>query len=248
MSHPLPPPPPVDVGLVAALPMEAAPLLAQLQDRRKYRGVGQPIIEGEIQGQVVAVVLTGPGRLAASRGTRTLLDGHRPRWVVSAGFAGALNPGLKQGDVVVPNEVVDESGGKIRLGVRLPESSPSDPRSGRLLTVDRIIRTAAEKAELHRKTGADLVDMETWAVAEACGQRGVRFLSVRIVSDDAHSDLPPEILNILGQTGGYRVGAALGALWKRPSSLFDLLSLREQAHAVADKLRDALLDVLPRLS
>ncbi|MFO0959964.1 MAG: nucleoside phosphorylase [Isosphaeraceae bacterium] len=248
MSPTLPAPGPADIGLVVALPIEVAPLLVRLENSRKYRGVGQAIIEGEIQGRVLAIALTGPGRLAASRGTRTLLDGHRPRWVISAGFAGALNPQFRRGDLAVPVEIVDELGGRIALDVKHPDSGPDAPRSGRLLTVDRIIRTAGEKAELHAKSGADLVDMETWAVAELCGHRGVRFLSVRIVSDDARTDLPPEILNILGKTGGYRVGAAVGALWKRPSSFFDLMTLREHAHQAADKLGHALIGMLPRLS
>ena len=69
-----------------------------------------------------------------------------------------------------------------------------------------------------------------------CMDRGVRFLSLRIISDDAASDLPPEILSIVGDSGSYRIGAAIGAIWRRPSSLKDLLGLREQALEAAEKL------------
>ena len=60
-------------------------------------------------------------------------------------------------------------------------------------------------------------------------------------------NLPPEVLSILGRSGGYRVGAAFGAIVKRPSSVFDLLNLREQAHRSADRLAQVLPALLAKL-
>ncbi len=51
----------------------------------------------------------------------------------------------------------------------------------------------------------------------------------------------------MGESGSYRLGAALGAIWRRPSSLKDMLALREQAVEAADRLAAAVLDLLPRL-
>src|SRR5437868_2254728 len=87
-----PPPTPADIGLVAALPMEVAPLLARLKGPRKYFSERHTIIEGELAGKLVAAIVAGPGRAAARRGTNLLLAGHRPRWVISAGYGGALDP------------------------------------------------------------------------------------------------------------------------------------------------------------
>jgi adenosylhomocysteine nucleosidase len=243
-----PAPVPVDVGVVAALAIEVGPLLARLTDVRKYAGPKFSVVEGECGGKLVAVVLTGTGRARAQRGAEILLDGHRPRWIVSAGFAGALDPALKRNDVVVPHEVVNLEGRRFAIDLAVPPEAESQGlRTGRLLTVDEIVRTAAEKADLRRRFEADVVDMETSSIAALCGERGVRFLSVRVVSDEAGVDLPPEILSIVGRSGGLRLGATLGALWKRPASVKDLLGLRQHAVEAAERLSAFLAGTFPRL-
>jgi adenosylhomocysteine nucleosidase len=243
-----PPPAPADVGIVAALSIEVGPLLGRFEHLRKYVGPRHTVFEGDCGVKRTALVVTGPGRAAARRGAELLLAGHRPRWIVSAGFAGGLDPGLRRDDLVLATEVVDLEGGRFAIDLSVPEAAQGQRlSSGRLLTVDAIIRTAAEKAELRRRFGADVVDMETSAVAALCGERAVRFLSVRAISDEAGTDLPPEILSVLGRTGSYRLGAALGALWRRPSSLKELWALREHALSAADRLAQVVPGILARL-
>ena len=245
---PAPPPVSADIGVVAALGIEVAPLLARLANVRKYSGAKFSVVEGEHAGRVVAVVLAGAGRARAQRGAEILLDGHRPRWLVSAGFAGGLDPRLKRNDLVLASEVVNLEGRSYAIGLAVPPSSEAQGlHTGRLLTVDEIVRTAREKAELRRKYAADLVDMETSSVAALCTERSVRFLSVRVISDEAGIDLPPEVLAILGRSGGLRLGAALGSIWKRPGSVKDLLALRTHATEAAETLSRFLLGSIPLL-
>jgi len=245
-SSQAPAPRPADIGIVAATPIEVAPLLARFERVRKYAGPKFTIVEGECAGRLVALVLTGMGRARAQRGAELLLDGHRPRWIVSAGFGGALDPSLRRNDLVLPDEVVNLEGA--RFGIDLAVRPGTEGlRSGRLLTVDEIVRKASEKADLRARSGADVVDMETSSVAALCGDRGVRFLAVRVISDEAGVDLPPEILAIVGPTGGLRLGATMGALWKRPSSVKDLLALRQHAIEAADRLAAFLVGAFARL-
>ncbi len=255
MNQLLPAPGPADIGILAALPIEVGPFLDQLQNVRKYadpQGRRRSVIEGELDGQLLAVVLAGVGARSAQVGIRRLLDGHRPRWIVSTGFGGALHPDWHRNDVVLANEVIGFNGERLAIDVSVPESSAniggSRIRSGRLLTIDHIVRTAAEKATLRDRYGADLVDMETLPVAQACSDRGVRFLSVRVISDEAGTDLPSEILSVVGPTGSFRLGATLGALWKRPGSIKDLWTLREHAMEAADRLAEILPGLLQQLS
>ena len=243
-----PAPVPADVGVVAALTIEIAPFLARLERVRKYSNGRVAIVEGELGGKLVAVCVAGPGRTAAQRGASLLLGGHKPSWLVSAGFGGALDPALKRDDLVVGREVVSPEGERLGIDFALGEPEGSGPvRSGVIATADAIIRTAEEKAELRARTGADVVDMETSAVAKVCADRGIRFLPVRVVSDEAGIDLPPEVAAILGRSGGYRVGAALGAIWRRPSSVKDLWALREHAVSAADRLSRFLPGFIAKL-
>lgn len=242
-----------DVGIVAAMSIEVGFLTDRLAKVRKYSGPRHAIIEGEVAGKVVAIVIAGIGREAARRGAEILLDGHRPRWIVSAGFAGALDPALARYAIVLPNEVIDLDGHRYAIDVDVPPAPPDGepgPRiaTGRLLTVDRLIATAAEKAEIRRRHAADLVDMETSSVAGVCGARGVRFLSIRVISDEAGADLPPEVATLLTRSGSYRVGAALRALWERPARIKDFWALHEHAQEAADRLARFTVAALDRLS
>jgi adenosylhomocysteine nucleosidase len=241
----------VDVGIVAALAVEVGFLIDRLSSVRKYTGPLHTVVEGQCGETLVGVVVTGMGREAAHRGAQLLLDGHRPRWMVSAGFAGALDPALDRFAIVMPNEVVDEGGHRYAIDVRVPPASGDGPQriqTGRLLTVDRLIATAAEKAELRRQYAADLVDMETSSVAALCSARAIRFLSIRVISDEATRDLPPEIVALLTRTGTYRIGAALRALWHRPSRIKEFWALHEQAQEAADRLARFTVAALERLT
>src|SRR5262245_28941226 len=160
-----PAPGPADVGIVAALPLEVGDLVDRLGKVRKYQAATLPVIEGEHHDRIVAIVIAGVGRPAARRATEVLLAGHRPSWMIAAGFAGALDPALGRNDLVLPEEVIDPEGR--RFPVEPLESLAAGVRyvRGRLLTVDRPILESPAKAELHRSSQADLVDMESSAVA-----------------------------------------------------------------------------------
>ncbi|GAC1449651.1 MAG: hypothetical protein NVSMB9_33620 [Isosphaeraceae bacterium] len=235
---------------MAAMAIEVGFLTDRLTKIRKYSGPSHSVIEGESGGKLVALIISGMGRASARRATEILLDGHQPRCVISAGFAGALDPALKRNEVVFPDEVVDLHGGRVAVDPRVRSSLEGQTprfRAGRLLTVDTLIRTAAEKAELRERHGADIVDMETSAVATLCGERNVCFCSLRIVSDEAGVDLPREIATLMTHTGSYRVGAALRAIWHRPSSLKDFWALHEQAQEAADHLAQVTVNALAHL-
>jgi adenosylhomocysteine nucleosidase len=238
-----PAPASADVGIVAAMSIEVGFLLDRLKKVRKYAGPRHTVIEGESGGKLVAVIVGGMGRHRARGATELLIAGHRPRWVVSAGFAGALDPGLKRNRTVLPGEVVDTEGRRFTVD----GTGPAGESRPRLLTVDAIVRTATEKAALRERFGADLVDMESSAVADLCRERALRFLSVRVVSDEAEVDLPREIATLMTRSGSYRVGAALRAIWNRPSAVKDFWSLHEHAQEAADHLAEATLAAVERL-
>src|SRR4051812_6645293 len=98
-----PAPVPADVGIVMALPIESGYLTDSLKKVRKYSARNHQVIEGELAGKIVAIVLSGAGRKAAHAGAELLIAGHRPRWLLSAGFAGALDPELERNDLVLPD-------------------------------------------------------------------------------------------------------------------------------------------------
>jgi adenosylhomocysteine nucleosidase len=230
-----------------ALPIEAGYLLDGLKRVRRYTARSHAVVEGELAGKIVAVVISGVGKMAACRAAEILLAGHSPRWLCSAGFAGALDTALARNQLVLPHEVWDLQGDPIEVNREAPELPGIDRTRGRLISVDRIVTRSADKADLRLLHQAELIDMETYAVALLARERGLRFLSVRVISDDATTELPPEVARLLAHSGSYRVGAAVRSIWQRPAALKDFWTLHARAMQAADRLATCLRALIERL-
>jgi len=235
------------VGIVHATAMEVAPFLERCERVRKYSG-GDLVFRGGLMGEIrIALAQSGMGPKLATRATKALIDGHSPAWIISAGFSGALQAKMKIGDVVVANSVVDTAGTELAIDLKMEPNPATGLHVGRLLMVDRIVRTIAEKKALAEQHAAIAVDMESLAVAQVCRASKIRFLAVRVISDDLSADLPAEVVSVVGSSGTVRLGAAVGALFKRPGSAKDLWRLREQGMDAADRLATFLEGVIEQL-
>ena len=236
-----------DIGIVHATAMEMAPFFARCDRVRKYLG-GNLTFRGGLLGDIrVALVQCGLGPEKARRATQALIDGHDPKWIISAGFSGALTPDLKVGDIVVGTSIVGTEGREVAIDLKMPASPQTGLYVGRLVMTDQLVRTIADKKSLAEKYQALAVDMESRAVADVCKSVKARFLAIRAVSDDLAADLPAEVLTMVGDTGSVRLGAALGALWKRPGSWKEMWRLRDQGTLAADKLAKFLDGVIVQL-
>ena len=241
---------PADVGLVFALSIESGGLVDQLDGAISTLGAGWTVRQGGWRGRNLALIESGAGREAASRATAALLEGHRPAWVISTGFAGGLRPGIARGDIVIANSVCDASGARLAIDFKWSAgASPPGVHVGRMLTVARIIRSPPEKHALGEQHDALAVDMETLAVAQVCAQEKVRFLAVRIISDAVDDELPADLEQLMTQRGWKsQLGAAAAAIWKRPSSVKDLWRLHETALVSSDRLAKFLLGMIGQIS
>ncbi len=168
---------------------------------------------------VVVIAGGAAGALLQEAVHRALAAGARA--VVSIGLAGALDPALKPGDLVVGTEVAAEglrfaadAGWAERLLAGLPEA-----RLGRVAGAAAPLADAAAKARLRRETGADGVDMESGAAARAAAAAGVPLAVLRAVSDGAGRNLPRAALAGFAADGGMDVIAVVRALLWRPFEL-----------------------------
>lgn len=236
-----------DIGFVHATSMELAPFLDRCEHVRKYVGGDFTFRGGRFDQIRVAFAQSGMGPQPARRAAQALIDGHSPRWVISAGFSGALAPHMKVGDIVVGNSIVDVDGKELKIDMNMPANPAAGLYVGRLLMVDRIVRAVAEKKSLAERLGAIAIDMESLAVAQVCHDSKTRFLAVRVISDDLSADLPAEVASVVGSSGTVRLGAVAGAIFKRFGSVKDLWKLREQGLDAADRLAKFLEGVVSQL-
>jgi adenosylhomocysteine nucleosidase len=240
-----------DVGLVFALGIESGGFEDLLSGVLTTRGDGFTAKQGLLNERGVVVIESGVGTLAAARGTQALLAGHKPRWVISAGFAGGLDPKLKRGDIVMVDGLAEASGRRLAIDLRVPAESLMSTRGvhvGRLLTVDSVVRSTDEKRALGKRHEAVAVDMESWAVGEVCRQAKTRCIAVRVISDAVDDELPHEVERLLRQTTrSARLGAVAGAIFRRPSSVKDMLKLKENALVASDRLAKFLSGIIGQL-
>jgi adenosylhomocysteine nucleosidase len=253
LASPAPCPPadepkPCHVGFVFSLGIESGCLEDLLQGAITIRGGDFRVREGGLRGRRVALILAGAGEDNARSAAEILIDGHRPGRVVSAGFAGGLSPVLRRNDILVADRLLHIGGA--RLPVELPPglsaaTSQRFAHRGALLTTDRVVRLPSERKALFDRTGALAVDMETFAVAEVCAARQVPFSSVRVINDTADETLPRDVEHLLVQkTAAARLGAALGAVCRRPASAKDMYQLRENALVASGRLAKFLAETV----
>lgn len=232
----------VDVAILVALGLEASPLVDRLHNPIKLNtAAGLKIAIGQLKTRRVAVVTTGVGRDAAIRGTRLTIEGHRPGLLVAAGLCGGLDPALARGTVVLGTSVT-------RIGGR-PLTSPDTTGllnttslpAARVVTADRVVDTPEAKRDLREATEGDVVDMESWYIAEAAEAGGTRWAIVRSVSDTATERIAHDVAKLASVAHPARLaGAAARLLFFRPSAISDLAELREHACAAADRLAEAV--------
>lgn len=227
--------------------MELGEFLSRCSKVKTYTGGKFTFRGGIYDGIRIAVVESGMGPARACRATEALLDGHSPRWIVSTGFCGALIPDMQIGQIVVANKITSLDQDELMVDVGMKTDAARGLHVGRTLTIDQMVRSIAEKRALAEQTGAIAVDMETHAVASVCRERKTKFMAVRAISDDLSADLPAEVLSLVGETGAVRIGAVVGALWKRPGSYKDMWRLREHAMTASEHLANFLDGVVKQL-
>lgn len=240
-----------DVVVLFALGIESSGLKQRLESPTPVKLQGRKATLGKLGDLVVAVVDSGVGRKQAAAATRDIIEIIAPKWIVSAGFAGGLHSQLKRGHVLMADRVCDLSGKETLIPLNLtPEQIAASPglHVGRLLTVDKIIRTVEEKRELGETRDALAVDMETLAVAEACQEMKRKMLSVRIISDTVEQPLPRDLEKMMSQkTTAGMLGAAAATLFNRPASVKDMWNLHAMASKASDQLAGFLEGILPQL-
>ena len=249
-----PPPadlPPCDVAFVLGTEVEAEGLTKRLQDKVTTRCASFVEHLGTWCDRQVIVAECGVGALAAQRATEDVIAIHQPAWIVSAGFAAALRDGLRRGDILMADRVVDLQHQELSIGLQLDrevlEATPG-LHVGRLLTVDRLVHQPERRRELGREYDALACDMETGARADACRRGKVRFLSVHAISDAIDDRWPAEITALSDQESwAGKLGAVTGAMWKRPAWVKDWFRLQEEAEKASARLARFCAGILPQL-
>jgi hopanoid-associated phosphorylase len=201
-----------------------------------------------------AALIGGPGVTAVVSGGRADLLEQRllaaadgATALISLGIAGALAPSLQPGDWVVAGRVVAEDGEwatEPKWTAALLKALPA-PSSGAILGTGAMMLKAADKRAAARRTGALAVDMESHVAARVASRLGLPFAAARVISDDAHRDLPTAVTVGMRPDGAMALGPVLLSLLGNPLQLGALIRTGRDAERAFRALGQVQLTVLP---
>lgn len=156
---------------------------------------------------------------------------HRPTRLITAGFAGGLNPELKVGTVVFEEDTEAGFGARLCKAGALP---------ARFHCADRVAATAAEKQALWKSTGADVVEMESSAIRAICREQKIPAATIRVISDASDEDLPLDFNELM--TDAYRINfmKLIGKLITHPHKIPKLMRFQKRISFASEKLGHAI--------
>ena len=175
------------IAIISALHEEMRALLPVLRNPASVRLAGREFHTGEIHGHPVVLVLSGIGKVAAATTAALLIHEFKSRALVFTGVAGGLRRGVRVGDVVVAQQLLQHD----------MDASPLFPRFEVPLTgraffeadatlVDALAGAARRCLERSDALiGADR--LAAFGIDAALLHRGLVISGDRFVSSQAHS-------------------------------------------------------------
>lgn len=203
------------LGIITATVEEYTALGKILPGAQKVKAqAGMEFMVGVLNGKEVVGVQAGIGKVSAAVCTQVMIDKYHPDTIINVGVAGALNPELHVGDIVISGDALqhdfdttffgDEPGfisvinklyfkadeKLVQTADRAATALEIPHRIGRIVTGDQFIANAEKKNWLISQFQGDCAEMEGGSIAQTCTMNDVPFVVIRAISDGAGNEAP----------------------------------------------------------
>jgi len=223
------------LGIIAALPAEQR----ALSTRRIAAGEWIRLTDNTL----LALSGTGPERAAAA-GRRLIEEGVSA--LLSWGCAAGLDSALAPGALVLPEMLIAADG-------RVHEVDPAWHQrlhrcfseclvvhTGSVVESRHLVVRATEKAALFECFRGIALDMESVAIAQLAGSKGIPFVSIRTIADPAENDLPRSVARALDSRGNIDLRTLFSYTLVHPAEFARLLRLGWHFHAAQRTLKSVV--------
>jgi 5'-methylthioadenosine/S-adenosylhomocysteine nucleosidase len=197
-------------------------LKEEIKDLRKYMVLdktftwqGCHIYQGSYKSKNVVLVQTGMGKNRVEEVTKFVLNYYPVTALISLGFAGALTERLKIGDIVLcatlrcaekSETIASQSNRKdldsyaslISRAIQNVQGTTARFYQGSSVTVAKPVSGLKAKLALGKAFDADVVEMESYWIAQIASARQIPFFAIRTISDTVQDTLPTEFLDSNG--------------------------------------------------
>ena len=190
----------------------------------------------------VLVICSGAGAENARKAAETLVSNGATH-LISWGCAAALSPELKSGDLTLADALLDAQHVQININsawhaqVKNSLAKSLSVHTGTLLESLQIVALSSDKKQLHTKTQAIVLDMESVAIAKVAQEKNLPFLAIRAIADPVKMDLPQAVSVAMNKQGKVLISPLLKYLLFHPSELAGLIKLGLHFHAAKKTLK-----------
>ena len=239
------------IAIITAMPEESGAVLKGAKLCEKSLLSGRKRYHTLIDGHDVVLVEAGMGMLNAGWAA-TALAVEQPDLMISAGFGGAVLPGLRVGDAVVAEQLLHwggESFEEAAVGFygHTAVASTLNLFRGAFITCDVILDKKSLAQKLPAGTANPIIEMESAAIARVAAAYGIPFLGVRTVSDPWDEELYFSIDEFCDDTMRIRPAKVLATILKRPRIIPQLIRLALNSRVAAASLANSMLRLLHRI-
>ena len=199
------------IAIMGAMQEEIAPLLEYFKDYTTMEFANNKYYMTSYKGLKLIIAYSKIGKVNASLTATTLIEKFGAQQLFFSGVAGAVNPALKIGDLIVATKLVQHDVDISAFGHPygfIPEGNVYTPTSqalrelvinvakkqrkevleGVIATGDQFICDNTEKNWIQETFDADAIEMEGASVAVVCEALNVPFCILRAISDAADMD------------------------------------------------------------
>ena len=232
---------------VASEAVELEPMAKLLTGLRKLKWPLAYACEGVWEGRRLLLAANGAGPKLAMRAveiairaiTSAELSSSALEAVVSTGFCGALDPALREGQIVLAKEVLDWTNKERYDCVEV--AGGAEAISGLVVSQDRIAADREEKRSLRNNAGGVAVEMEAAGVAARVKRAGLPFCCIKVVLDRAEESFAIDWNRMRDREGRIARGKIMVHALRRPNLLPELFRLKRRSEEAARVLGEFLV-------
>jgi len=166
-------------AILGAFDREVTLLEDRLTEQQEHQIEGIRFVTGRMHDKNVVVVWTGVGKVNAAMTTTLLIEHFKPGHIIFTGIAGAVNPQLRPGDIVIAQKTAHHD-----MGTLWPEGlfagSVKNPLDG---MENPVFFQADEKLVTCALRAAERIDMQR--VETVTGDRNPKIIKGVIVTGDS---------------------------------------------------------------
>lgn len=202
------------IGIIVAEPEEHEAIEKIVEIKSKKVIFELMFTEAVINNKEIILVKCGVGKVNAARTTQLLIDRYDPNYIIDVGVAGALNPMLEIGDIVIGETLVQHDFDITAFGhtkgyipgigeriysdeelIRKFEQAIDNKKDrnykiekGTIASGDIFCTEIPMKDKIYAKFSAECVEMEGAAVAQVCNLCNKPFMVLRSISDKPNGE------------------------------------------------------------